>query len=74
MVALASLRFPYSLLFSEYIKHIQVFGFFPLPLTLPCEAFPQYDPCPVILLHLLEVYTFPIVNNAAVNMGVQMPL
>jgi hypothetical protein len=31
MVASASLKFPYSFLYREHIKFIQVFGFLPLP-------------------------------------------
>jgi hypothetical protein len=38
MVVPASLRFLYSFLYSEYINHIQVFNFLPLP--YPSHALP----------------------------------
>jgi hypothetical protein len=51
IVASASLRLLHSLLYSEHINHIQVFGFLPFP--IPLLSFPLVcDPCPIILLHL----------------------
>jgi hypothetical protein len=52
VVAFASLRLLYSLLYSKQINHIQVLGFLPFPIP-PVSLLPLVcDPCPIILLHL----------------------
>jgi hypothetical protein len=51
IVASSSLRWLYSLLYSEHINHIQVLGFLPSPIP-PVHILPLVcDPCPIILLH-----------------------
>jgi hypothetical protein len=56
IVASASLRLPYLLLYSEYIIHIQVLGFLPFPYSFHVLSPLSCDPCPIILLHLFWVY------------------
>jgi hypothetical protein len=47
IVALASLRLLYSLLYSEHINHIQILGFLPFPYSSfvhdPLSVFPKSD-------------------------------
>jgi hypothetical protein len=63
IVALASFRLLYSLLYSEHINHIQVFVFLPLPYP-SCVQFPLVcDLCPIILLHLFQVYNLHMREN-----------
>jgi hypothetical protein len=53
IVALASLRLLYLLLYSENINHIQILSFSPFPVP-PVGIVPFVcDPCPTILLHFL---------------------
>jgi hypothetical protein len=53
IVAFASLKLLYLLLYSEHLNHIQVLDF--LPFTYSSHVHPPLvcDPCPIILLHLL---------------------
>jgi hypothetical protein len=52
IVASASSKLLYSLLYSEHINHIQVLGFLPFPYS-SCVHFPlSVWSCPIILLHL----------------------
>jgi hypothetical protein len=59
IVASASLRLYYSLLYSEHTNHIQVLGFFSFPISFSLVC----DPRPIILLHLFWVYTLNIRKN-----------
>jgi hypothetical protein len=52
IVASATLRLLYLLLYSEHINHIQVLGSFPFPIPPMCVLPLVCDPCPIILLHL----------------------
>jgi hypothetical protein len=56
IVASASLRLLYSLLYSEHINHIQILGFLPFPYSSHACSPLVWDPCPIILLHLFWVY------------------
>jgi hypothetical protein len=56
IVASASLRLLYSLLYSEHIKHIQVLSFLPFPYFSCAPLLLVCDPWPIIFLHLFWVY------------------
>jgi hypothetical protein len=63
IVASASLRLLYSLLYSEHINHIQVLGFLHFPYSSVHILPLVYDPCPIILLHLFQAYNLHMREN-----------
>jgi hypothetical protein len=56
IVASASLRLPYSLLYSGHIKHFQVLGFFPFPYSsstcFPLSVWPMSNNITAFVLGL----------------------
>jgi hypothetical protein len=56
IVASASLRLLYLLLYSDHINHIQVLGFLPFPYSSCVHSPLSCDLCSIILQHLFCVY------------------